>query len=166
MLFVVGVTAATAGRLALRRERDVPVKRSALAGVAARAGFSPAAVSGTSFALERGGGKTAVPVASSFAGLTIAVVAIIGALTFGASLTHLRTTPRLVGWNWDLVLVYPEVEDPTSVPAVAARARARDAFATRGVTDVAVGLVWSPFPDGRDLQLGPERRSVGGFIAL
>ena len=78
-----GSRAATRSRMRTEAGRRSPV-------AAARAGFSPAAVSGTRFALERGAGSTAVPVASSFAGLTIAVVAVVGALTFGAGLTHLR----------------------------------------------------------------------------
>jgi hypothetical protein len=53
-------------------------------------------------ALEPGRGRTAVPVRSSMAGTALAIVAVVTALTFGASLVHLVDTPRLYGWNWDL----------------------------------------------------------------
>ena len=36
----------------------------------------------------------------------------------------------------------------------------------RGTTEVAMGTVWSQFPQGRDLQLGPDRMNVGGFVAF
>jgi hypothetical protein len=55
-------------------------------------------------ALEPGRGRTAVPVRSSMAGTALAVAAVVAALSFAASLTHLVDTPRLYGWNWDLQL--------------------------------------------------------------
>ncbi len=166
VLFVVAVTAATAARLAVRRDRQVRAERATLAGLAARAGFSPAAVSGTRLALERGAGTTAVPVASSFGGLTIAVAAVVGALTFGSGLTHLQTTPRLVGWNWDVAVTYPSIEDPEAMSYGEVRARVEHAFGAHGIADYAKGTLWSPFPMGRDLQVGPDHIEVGGFVAL
>ena len=166
LLFVVAVTAATAARLATRGDREVRVKPATLANFAARVGFSPAAVSGARLALERGAGQTAVPVASSFAGLTIAVVAVVGSLTFGAGITHLQSTPRLIGWNWDVIVGYPQLEDPNAMSYVEARARVERAFGAHGVADVAKGTLWSPFPQGRDLQVGPDHLDVGGFIAF
>lgn len=165
-LFVVAITAATAARLATRGDREVRVKRAILANFAAGAGFSPAAVSGTRLALERGAGTTAVPVASSFTGLTIAVVAVVGSLTFGAGLTHLQATPRLVGWNWDVAMSLPQLEDPNSMSYDEARGRVERAFAAHGIADFAKGTLYSPFPQGRDLQLGPNHLDVGGFIAF
>ena len=165
-LFVVAVTAVTAVRLAKKGDREVRVKRAKLANFAAGAGFSPAAVSGTRLALERGTGTNAVPVASSFAGLTIAVVAVVGSLTFGAGLTHLQTTPRLVGWNWDIAMSLPQLEDPSAMSYAEAQARAERAFGTHGVADFAKGTLFSPFPQGRDLQVGPDHLDVGGFIAF
>ena len=165
LLFVVVVTAVTAARLAARGDREVRVKRATLANFAAGAGFSPAAVSGARLALERGVGTTAVPVASSFAGLAIAVVAVVGSLTFGAGLTHLQTTPRLVGWNWDVAVTLPQ-EDADALSLVDARARIERAFGEHGIADYAKGTLWSPFPQGRDLQVGPDHTDVGGFIAF
>src|SRR5207237_1176011 len=42
----------------------------------------------------------------------------------------------------------------------------RDALRARGVTDIAMGTIWSPFPEGRDLQVGPDHKDVGGFVAF
>lgn len=73
-----------------------PVARAAAAG-----GFSPAMTTGLSLALESGRGRTAVPVRSSLMSVTIAIIGLAGALTFGAGLDHLLDTPRQYGWNWD-----------------------------------------------------------------
>jgi hypothetical protein len=166
MSFVVGVSTATAVRLTHRHARRRRAKPATVPALAARAGVSPAAVTGTRFALQRGAGSTAVPVASSFAGLTIAVIAVVGSLTFGAGLTHLRETPRLVGWNWSLVLPYPEVADPTATSRAQERAHAREGLVERGFTEFAMGTVWPQFPQGRDLQLGPKHMNAGGFSAF
>jgi predicted lysophospholipase L1 biosynthesis ABC-type transport system permease subunit len=53
-------------------------------------------------ALERGRGRTAVPVGTAVAGVTVGIAALVAALTFGASLTNLLATPRLYGLTWDL----------------------------------------------------------------
>src|SRR5262249_5719981 len=108
VLFVTVTTVVATSLGTVRRARTTSVRPARLANAAASAGFPPTAVSGARFALERGRGASVVPVVSSFAGLTIAVAAVVGSLTFGAGLSHLRSTPRLVGWNWDVALTYPE----------------------------------------------------------
>lgn len=70
----------------------------------AAAGFPPPATVGASMAMDAGRGAGAVPVRTSLAGMIIGVAALVGALTFGASLTHLLETPRLYGWTWDMYL--------------------------------------------------------------
>ena len=62
-------------------------------------------VTGLRLRWNRGGGSTAVPVRSVMAGTAIAVAALIAAVTFGASLQHLVSHPRLSGWDWDVALV-------------------------------------------------------------
>jgi hypothetical protein len=69
-----------------------------------RAGLSPAAVSGLGMAFMPGRGQAAVPVRSTFIGAALAVAAVVGALTFGASLGHLVSTPSLYGVTWDMGL--------------------------------------------------------------
>jgi hypothetical protein len=79
-------------------------RRSALAGALTRSSFPVTAVTGVGLALERGRGRTAVPVRSTVAGAVLGVVALTTALTFGAALDHLLRTPRLYGWNWDVAV--------------------------------------------------------------
>jgi len=40
----------------------------------------------------------------AIAGMSLGLVTVIGMLTFSASLDHLRTTPALYGWTWDLLV--------------------------------------------------------------
>jgi hypothetical protein len=87
-----------------RSTRDAGERRSALAGALARSSFPVTAVAGVGLALERGRGRTAVPVRSTVAGAVLGVVALTTALTFGAALDHLLRTPRLFGWNWDVAV--------------------------------------------------------------
>ena len=78
-----------------------PARPSVAARLSAVPGFPPSVASGMRLALESGRGRTEVPVRSSMASVILAIVALAGALTFGASLNHLLATPRLYGWNWD-----------------------------------------------------------------
>lgn len=77
-------------------------RRSRLAERATRLGLGPAAAAGFRMALEPGHGRTAVPVRSAIVGLVGAIAAVSAALTFGANLNRLVSTPRLYGWNWDV----------------------------------------------------------------
>ena len=81
-----------------------PGRPSAVARAAARAGLSAAAVTGVRFALDPGEGANPAPVRSAVLGTTLALVALVGTVTFGASLDTLVTHPALYGWNWDYEL--------------------------------------------------------------
>src|SRR5207248_9042324 len=76
---------------------------SAVAGAFARTGLDPTAVAGVRMALEPGRGRTATPVRSALVGAAISIAALVGSMTFGASLRHLVDTPRLdgVGWQYE-----------------------------------------------------------------
>ena len=88
-----------------RPRRGAPLPRpSRLAGTLARIGLPPPAASGVRMALEPGRGRTAVPVKTTLGAVTIGIAAIVAALTFAASLTHLLETPRLYGQTWDLAV--------------------------------------------------------------
>jgi hypothetical protein len=63
----------------------------------AAVGASPSAVVGVRNALERRSGGGTVPVGSALLGTVLAVIALCGTAVFGASLSHLTTTPRLYG---------------------------------------------------------------------
>ncbi len=65
-------------------------------------------VTGIRFALERGGGRDAVPVRSAIFGAAMAVVVVVSTLTFGASLDKLVSHPSLYGWNWAFEINTPE----------------------------------------------------------
>ena len=77
---------------------------SAVARAAAAAGLPAAAVVGTRNALEPGSGARAVPVRSALLGSVAAVIAVVTAVVFNASLSGLSTHPARSGWDWDLVI--------------------------------------------------------------
>ena len=85
-------------------ESTAAARPSAAVALLARLGAPPPAVAGVRLALEQGRGRTAVPVRTTLAGAALAVTALTAALVFGASLNHLLGTPRLYGWNWDLLI--------------------------------------------------------------
>lgn len=89
--------------LVARRVASTKPPRSAF--VARSANLPLPLATGLRMALEPGQGSTAVPVRSVMAGTAIAVAALIAAVTFGASLQHLVSHPRLFGWDWDVALV-------------------------------------------------------------
>ena len=77
---------------------------SRFVGSLARAGAPPTALIGVRRALERGVGRNAVPVGSAMLGSILAVTALCATSVFGASLTHLTTTPTLYGQPFDVAL--------------------------------------------------------------
>ena len=87
------------GRIA----RDQPVRHSnATVALVARTGAPPSLLVGVRNALDRGRGRSSVPVATALVGATVAVMALVATTVFGASLTHLVKTPPLYGQNWQL----------------------------------------------------------------
>jgi hypothetical protein len=73
----------------------------AIIDAASGAGLRPTVTNGLRMALQRGRGRTAVPVRSAFLGAIAGIVGITGVLVFSSSLDHLAATPRLYGWTWD-----------------------------------------------------------------
>ena len=96
-LAVVVAFRAAPHRVATRLERE---RASSVARAATSAGLPPAAVTGIRFALEPGAGRNAVPVRSAILGAVLAVVVVIGTITFGSSMNTLVSHPALYGWNW------------------------------------------------------------------
>ena len=68
-----------------------------------RAGSVPGAI-GVRMAFEPGHGRTAVPVRSALAAITVAVVAVTAAGVFGSSLIRLVDVPHRYGRNWNTEL--------------------------------------------------------------
>ena len=75
---------------------------SQVVGALGRSGAPVTAVVGTRLALEPGRGRTAVPTRTTLVGAIVATTAVVGALTFGANLTHTVATPRLYGQRWQV----------------------------------------------------------------
>ena len=97
---------------------------------------------GGRLALEPGRGRTAVPVRSTLAALTVAVAAAAMSISFVASLAHLTDTPRLYGWAWDLQIggsAVPDISDPL----------VEGLQANPDVQNVAIGSVAQLEVDGR-----------------
>jgi len=98
----------TAAERVIRSRREAPVRvpssvlntLSHLPGLHVRLGAG--------LAFERA--RRSVPTASVLTSVTLAVAAITAAITFGASLDHLQSSPALYGQPWDAVLFveYPE----------------------------------------------------------
>jgi hypothetical protein len=77
---------------------------SRLLSAAAAARLPAPALTGVRFALVPGSGRTSVPVRSAVLGAVMAVIVVVGTVTFGASLSSLVSHPSLYGWNWDYML--------------------------------------------------------------
>ena len=94
--------------LAWRSARPVPVtlpgRPALMARAAAAAGLPVTAVVGVRAALERGGGQRRAPVLATLTGAAAAVLAVVLAAVFGASLNGLVTHPARYGWNWTLLM--------------------------------------------------------------
>lgn len=69
-----------------------------------RAGAPPAAIAGVRFAVEPGVGRSAAPVRATLGGTVLALLAVIGSLTFGASLNRVIADARRYGQQWDVLL--------------------------------------------------------------
>jgi len=92
--------------------------RSRSAARPAAIGAPVTAAVGVRLAVESGRGRTAVPVRSALAGTVLSVLAVTAALTFGANLLHLVTSPPLYGKRWDAAI---DVQFATISPAAAGR---------------------------------------------
>jgi len=121
VVLLVAVVAWPAWRLASADARGsgrpaAPGPWPRLTGWLASAGVPVTAAAGMRLALEPGRGRTAVPVRAALAGTALSVLAVTAALTFGASLVHLVSTPRLYGQRWDAAL---DLQFATIAPAEA-----------------------------------------------
>jgi hypothetical protein len=75
-------------------------RRSSIVAHLTATGAPPSAVIGIRHALERGRGAASVPVGTALFGTVIAVAALCATAVFGASLSHLTTTPELYGQDY------------------------------------------------------------------
>ena len=133
-----------------------PVYRRAWVLAVTRSVSSVPVAMGLRLALQRGAGRTAVPVRSAIAAAAVGVVGLSAALGFSASLGYLLATPRLYGVAWDALVTNEQFGTST---APAARSIAADPLiaAWSGMYDGAPltvngttvgGVTTGPGPDG------------------
>jgi len=112
---------------------------SSLVGV----GAPPSALIGVRHALERGRGRNAIPVGSALLGAVLAVTALCATAVFGASLTHLTSTPTLYGQPYDeWFSVNQTGYSKQNLQMLASLEH------TRRIADITAGLVGNPTIDG------------------
>lgn len=109
---------------ALGATQDEGAARSGVASIAARAGVRPSILSGVRFALERGRGRTSVPVRAALVTAALAVAAPVAATIFTQSFDHIG--PEGLGYTWDAIVAL----EPPKVDAAARRLRADPRIAT------------------------------------
>ena len=102
-LAAIGLAIRNSPERVARRQR-FGAKTSALLRSGATVDLPAPAAIGLRFALEPGSEFDAVPMRSAILGAALAVIVLITTVTFGASLDHLVSTPRLYGWNWNYAL--------------------------------------------------------------
>ena len=96
--------AALAGRATLAAgRRQVPVRGSATAAAAARAGFPVPVVGGARFALEPGRGPSSVPVRPAQIGAVAGVLGIVAAFTFSYGVSDTVAHPARFGQTFQLI---------------------------------------------------------------
>jgi len=88
-----------------RTTRATAHRPSVLTRAAASVGVSPSGVSGLRMTFGSGDQSSAAPVRSVMAAGTVAIAALVAALTFGQSFQTLLHTPPLYGWNWDAAVL-------------------------------------------------------------
>jgi ABC-type antimicrobial peptide transport system permease subunit len=126
------VRAARAHQFA-RRSRTP--RSSRIVALLGRSGAPPSALIGVRHALERGYGRSAVPVGSALAGSILAVTALCATAVFGSSLTHLTTTPALYGQPFDLSISMNSTGTPAQADQLVA-----DVEHEHAVTAITAGL--------------------------
>jgi hypothetical protein len=194
VFLVVAVPAAVlAWRQTARRPLDAgaSVRPSRVAERLGRAGAGASAVTGVRFALQRDRRTGATSLGGTLIGLVVAIATVGAALTFGASLDRLVTSPQRYGWNWDALVDTYEQNAPQNLIADISHDRdlpsvtigTRGTVVSQGTTISAFGFrrlrgnalpqaLKGRLPTARDeIALGAQtlrdlHRSVGDTIAV
>ena len=101
---LLGLLASMAWRRARPRLDTGMPAPSAVAQAAAAAGLPRVVALGIRFALEPPAGGRKSAVRANLAGSVVAVLAVVTAAVFGASLDGLVSHPDRYGWNWDVLI--------------------------------------------------------------
>jgi ABC-type antimicrobial peptide transport system permease subunit len=143
-VLVLGIWPAIRTARATRSGETAPTTRpSRIVSLLVGIGAPPSALIGVRHALERGRGSNAIPVGSALLGAVLAVTALCATAVFGASLTHLTSTPTLYGQPYDeWFSVNQTGYSAQNLQMLAGLER------NRGIADVTAGLVGNPTIDG------------------
>jgi ABC-type lipoprotein release transport system permease subunit len=101
-LLVLAASATAAAAALAAGRRQVPQRRSAVVAAAAGAGLPVPAVVGARFALEKGRGRSAVPVRPAVLGAVVGVLGVLAAFTFSAGVSDAAANPARFGQTWQL----------------------------------------------------------------
>ena len=144
------------------RTRPTPQAASArpsrVVALLAAARVPVSAVIGVRHALERGRDRAAVPVGPAVAGSVLAVTALCATAVFGASLSHLTSTPALYGQPFDLA--FSPGGAPPSFSQLAA-----SLTGDRAISDVSLGVGEPVSVNGRTVS-GIAGQSLRGRLLL
>jgi hypothetical protein len=116
------------GAPARRAGPSPPPRRSAASWLAAA--WPVSLGMGIGLALHRGAGRTAVPVRSAIASVTVGVAGLSAALVFAASLSHLLASPALYGVTWDAIASNAAANDVRPIVATVKHDRRVAAWTT------------------------------------
>jgi len=125
--------AVRASRVHLGDDQTPDSHPSTIVARVAATGAPPSAVIGVRHALERGHGVTSVPVGTALFGTALAVMALCATAVFGASLSHLTTTPALYGSDYQLT--FSNIEAGAGYPTSEVASLEKD----RSITAIMVG---------------------------
>jgi hypothetical protein len=104
-LFILLVQLAWRAWRTVRHGRELPpAHSSALVAAVSRAALPVTVGTGLRHALERGTTRLRAPVLAMLTGSIVAVIALVAALVFGASLTGLAGNPYRYGYTWNLLV--------------------------------------------------------------
>jgi FtsX-like permease family len=135
-----------------------PARPSRVVALLTGARVPVSAVIGVRHALERGRDRAAVPVGPAVAGSVLAVTALCATAVFGASLSHLTSTPALYGQPFDLA--FSPGDAPPSFSQLATRLSG-----DRAISDVSLGVGEAVSINGRTVS-GIAGQSLRGRLLL
>jgi FtsX-like permease family len=144
------------------RTRPTPdaasTRSSRIVALLAGASLPVSALIGVRHALERGRGRAAVPVGPALLGSVLAVTVLCATAVFGASLSHLTSTPALYGQPFDLAF------SPGSLPPTFSQLATR-LTGDRAISDVNLGAGEDVSINGRTIS-GIAGQSLRGRLLL
>ncbi len=103
-LVLLGMLALLAWRTVRKATESGAQNPSAIAQAAVTVGLPEVMALGAGYALEPPPGGRRATVRANLVGSVVAVIAVVTAVVFGASLNGLVTHPARYGWNWDVLL--------------------------------------------------------------